>query len=113
MVSSQKKTDKPTLIVCPVSVINVWVRQFKQHVKGKDHPEVFVFHGPEVTKSKENIPKSAKVVITTYSTLVKEQLEDETVKRKDKKAPGGFVWKELKKRRVLTVCVCIYVCMCV
>nr|CAB3267349.1 transcription termination factor 2-like [Phallusia mammillata] len=69
---------KPTLIVCPLSVMSNWEGQIKEHLHKSANLEVFIYHG--LTKSSKTKQKLSEqhVVITTYQTLAQEFKKSKT-----------------------------------
>ncbi len=61
---------RPTLIVCPMSVISNWCDQIEAHL-GADCASVMVHHGAKKVKDVEHIARQ-DIVCTTYGTLVSE-----------------------------------------
>lgn len=60
--------DKPTLIVCPLSVLSNWETQLKQHLRPEFPISVYVYHGKN-RSSEANFLKKHDVVLTTYNIL--------------------------------------------
>lgn len=61
---------KPTLIICPLSVMPGWAMQFEEHVAA-GRTQVVVYHGQDRDKRVAQISKY-DVVLSTYGTLVSE-----------------------------------------
>lgn len=59
--------SKATLIVCPLSTVQNWEAQIKEHVKGGEL-KTYVYHGPGRTTDCRNLSQF-DVVITTFSTV--------------------------------------------
>lgn len=59
--------SKATLIVCPLSTVQNWEAQIKEHVKG-GQLKVYIYHGPGRTSDCRDLSKY-DVVITTFSTV--------------------------------------------
>ncbi|QDZ23851.1 SNF2 domain-containing protein [Chloropicon primus] len=86
-----KNVERPTLVVCPLSVIHNWESQVAEHL----HPgalRVLVYHGQGRNKAVKDIPCDYDLVITTYQTLGMEIVvkkgkrlpEEERVQKKSK-----------------------------
>ncbi|XP_071999196.1 helicase-like transcription factor isoform X1 [Engystomops pustulosus] len=69
---SQSKCDgklpRPTLIICPLSVMSNWIDQFEQHVRAEVDLNIYVYYGPERSKDSNTLSQQ-DVVLTTYSTV--------------------------------------------
>ncbi|KAI9726693.1 MAG: hypothetical protein M1834_008958 [Cirrosporium novae-zelandiae] len=63
--------DKGTLVVAPLALIRQWEAEIKEKVLPSHKLRVCVHHGPQRTKSSEDL-KRYDVVITTYQILVSE-----------------------------------------
>ncbi|XP_048732691.2 helicase-like transcription factor [Ostrea edulis] len=63
----RKKSSKTTLIVAPLSVINVWQTQITQHVDPMHPLRVSTFHGRN--RSEVSVLTENDIVITSYDTL--------------------------------------------
>jgi SNF2 family DNA or RNA helicase len=61
------KTDKPTLIIAPVSVLVTWVDEIEKHVEA-GVLTFFVHHGSTRLKSAEEAKKYS-IIFSTYNTL--------------------------------------------
>lgn len=59
-----------TLVVCPLSVMTIWVSQLEEHTL-QGSLKVYLYHGPDRTK-KANILSSYDIVLTTYNILAAE-----------------------------------------
>ncbi|XP_075717560.1 helicase-like transcription factor isoform X2 [Rhinoderma darwinii] len=59
---------RPTLIICPLSVISNWIDQFEQHVKTEVDLNIYVYYGPERSKNPNTLSQQ-DVVLTSYSTV--------------------------------------------
>jgi SNF2 family DNA or RNA helicase len=57
---------RPTLVVCPVSVMSVWTEQLAAHV-APGALSVHVYHGPGRTRDPAELSRH-DVVLTSYST---------------------------------------------
>lgn len=57
---------RPTLVVCPVSVMSVWTEQLSAHVS-PGALSVHVYHGPGRTRDPAELSRH-DVVLTSYST---------------------------------------------
>ncbi|KAK5917223.1 hypothetical protein CgunFtcFv8_012130 [Champsocephalus gunnari] len=66
--SAEDLSARPTLIICPLSVISNWLDQFEQHVRADVKLNVYLYYGPERNRNK-NFLSSQDVVITTYNVL--------------------------------------------
>lgn len=64
--AAAKKVCRPTLVVCPVSVLSVWEEQLSTHVD-TDGLTVHVYHGPTRTRDPSALARH-DVVLTSYST---------------------------------------------
>eukprot|EP01114_Cavostelium_apophysatum_P016220 TRINITY_DN4560_c0_g1_i4.p1 TRINITY_DN4560_c0_g1~~TRINITY_DN4560_c0_g1_i4.p1 ORF type:complete len:1288 (+),score=328.28 TRINITY_DN4560_c0_g1_i4:201-3866(+) len=88
---SESVPSKATLIVCPLSVLQQWNDEIKNHsVSGA--LSVYVYHGPARNRDAAFLA-SHDVVLTTYSTLAGEVVPDE------KKKNNGGENKEKPKRQ--------------
>ncbi|XP_038045118.1 helicase-like transcription factor, partial [Patiria miniata] len=65
------KGPRPTLILCPLSVISNWLNQFEEHVRPDVDLNVYTHYGADRAKSHTKLV-SEDVVITTYNTLAHE-----------------------------------------
>ncbi|EKX46055.1 hypothetical protein GUITHDRAFT_70888 [Guillardia theta CCMP2712] len=63
------RSQGPTLIVCPLSVLQNWRKQIQTHTN--DRLKVLVFHGPMRTKDPELL-KEQDIVLSTYPVLASE-----------------------------------------
>ncbi|KAI1861655.1 uncharacterized protein JN550_010725 [Neoarthrinium moseri] len=63
--------DKTTLVVAPLALIRQWEAELKEKVADTHKLKVLVHHGPQRTKSFEDL-RRYDVVITTYQILVSE-----------------------------------------
>jgi SWI/SNF-related matrix-associated actin-dependent regulator of chromatin subfamily A3 len=61
---------RPTLIVCPLSVLSTWKMQFEEHA-APGALDVFVYYGAERDRRRRAVAVH-DVVLTTYNTLVSE-----------------------------------------
>ncbi|KAM3930256.1 helicase-like transcription factor [Leptodactylus fuscus] len=72
IVQSHSKCDgklpKPTLIICPLSVLSNWIDQFEQHVQAEVDLNIYIYYGPERKKDPDTLSQQ-DVVLTTYSTV--------------------------------------------
>ncbi|KAM4043571.1 helicase-like transcription factor isoform 2-T4 [Anomaloglossus baeobatrachus] len=59
---------RPTLIVCPLSVMSNWIDQFEQHVEGEVDLNIYVYYGPERSRDVNTLSQQ-DVVLTSYSTV--------------------------------------------
>lgn len=64
------RNTKTTLLVAPLSAVNNWVGQIKEHLKPKSLT-YYVFHGPSRTTDRDEL-SGFDLVITTYSTILSE-----------------------------------------
>ncbi|XP_061173293.1 helicase-like transcription factor [Saccostrea echinata] len=64
----KKKISKTTLIVAPVSVINVWETQIIEHVDKRYPLKTYTFHGRKRVED-ESVLTQNDVVLTSYDTL--------------------------------------------
>lgn len=63
-----QKLPRPTLIVCPLSVMSNWIDQFEQHVQAEVDLNIYVYYGPERSKDPNTLSQQ-DVVLTSYSTV--------------------------------------------
>ncbi|KAI1741614.1 hypothetical protein F4680DRAFT_414540 [Xylaria scruposa] len=63
--------EKTTLVVAPLALIRQWEAELKEKVEDSHKLKVLVHHGPQRTKSFEDL-RRYDVVITTYQILVSE-----------------------------------------
>lgn len=63
--------DKTTLVVAPLALIRQWEAELREKVDEEHKLKVLVHHGPQRTKSSEEL-RRYDVVITTYQILVSE-----------------------------------------
>ncbi|KAM0460798.1 hypothetical protein ACHAO4_001590 [Trichoderma viride] len=68
---SFQKVDKTTLVVAPLALIRQWESEISEKVATTHGLKVLVHHGPQRTKSSDDL-KVYDVVITTYQILVSE-----------------------------------------
>ena len=66
------KSQQPTLIVAPLSVMSNWSAQAAAHVKTKYAPRVFIYHGQENKGLTPAQFEEYDIVITTYQTMSQE-----------------------------------------
>ncbi|RAL13757.1 uncharacterized protein BO97DRAFT_469440 [Aspergillus homomorphus CBS 101889] len=64
------RNTRTTLLVAPLSAVNNWVAQIKEHLK-EDAISYYVFHGSSRTNDVEELSKY-DLVITTYSIVLSE-----------------------------------------
>ncbi|CRG83929.1 DNA repair protein RAD5 [Talaromyces islandicus] len=64
------RNTKTTLLVSPLSTVNNWVSQIKEHLE-EDAISYYVFHGPSRTTDIDEL-RQYDLVITTYSTILSE-----------------------------------------
>ena len=64
------KGTSSTLIVCPLSVMPVWVSQLEEHTVAGSL-KVYFYHGPDRTR-KSSVLGSYDIVLTTYNILASE-----------------------------------------
>ncbi|BDD60881.1 hypothetical protein MAP00_005971 [Monascus purpureus] len=64
------RNTKTTLLVVPLSAVNNWVMQIKEHLK-ENAISYYVFHGPSRTADVDELSKY-DLVITTYSIVLSE-----------------------------------------
>jgi SNF2 family DNA or RNA helicase len=64
------RNTRTTLLVSPLSAVNNWVSQIKEHLKKKTI-SYYVFHGPSRTTNVDELAEY-DLVITTYSTILSE-----------------------------------------
>ncbi|XP_077988188.1 helicase-like transcription factor [Glandiceps talaboti] len=65
------KGPRPTLIICPMSVLSNWIDQFEEHVKPNVDVSFYTYYGNERTKHAWKLEQQ-DVVLTTYNTLAVE-----------------------------------------
>ncbi|XP_040283968.1 helicase-like transcription factor [Bufo bufo] len=63
-----RKLPRPTLIICPLSVMSNWIDQFEQHVQAEVDLKIYVYYGPERSKDPNTLSQQ-DVVLTSYSTV--------------------------------------------
>lgn len=68
--SLEGEADRPTLIVCPLSVLSTWKMQFEEHVF-PGTLDVSVYYGPDRDRRRSAVA-AHDVVLTTYNTLLSE-----------------------------------------
>ncbi|KAL7832447.1 hypothetical protein AOLI_G00299950 [Acnodon oligacanthus] len=59
---------RPTLIVCPLSVLSNWMDQFELHVREDVKLNIYLYYGPDRRREISFLSKQ-DVVLTTYSVL--------------------------------------------
>lgn len=69
------KPDKATLVVAPLALIKQWEAEIKDRVEEDHALKVKVHHGPQRTRSFNDL-RNCDVVITTYQTLSSEHVEN-------------------------------------
>ena len=79
----ERGEEGPTLIVCPLSVITNWQQQIEQHVKELYRWRVYTYHGGQRVKEAE-VLEQHDVVITTYSIVSSEWVEEEKENKEEK-----------------------------
>ncbi|KYQ92342.1 SNF2-related domain-containing protein [Tieghemostelium lacteum] len=70
---STNPTEKSTLIVCPVSVLQQWYNEITTHTNPP--LTVYIYHGPGRIKDSQHL-LSYDVILTTYTTLSAEYSDD-------------------------------------
>ncbi|XP_056420818.1 helicase-like transcription factor isoform X2 [Hyla sarda] len=63
-----KNLPRPTLIICPLSVMSNWIDQFEQHVQAEVDLNIYVYYGPERSRDQKTLSQQ-DVVLTSYSTV--------------------------------------------
>ncbi|XP_072547300.1 helicase-like transcription factor [Salminus brasiliensis] len=66
-----EQLTRPTLIICPLSVLSNWMGQFEQHLREDVHLNLYLFHGPDRRRQTSFLSKQ-DVVLTTYNVLASE-----------------------------------------
>ncbi|KAG1969627.1 helicase-like transcription factor [Pimephales promelas] len=59
---------RATLILCPLSVLSNWLDQFEQHIRADVTLNVYLYYGPERSRS-VSLLSGQDVVLTTYNVL--------------------------------------------
>ncbi|XP_056091436.1 helicase-like transcription factor [Rhinichthys klamathensis goyatoka] len=59
---------RATLILCPLSVLSNWLDQFEQHIRADVTLKVYLYYGPERSRS-VSLLSGQDVVLTTYNVL--------------------------------------------
>lgn len=72
IMADPKKTEAPTLIVAPLSVMSNWKNQAEMHTKKKYAPTTLIYHGQEKRGLTPDQLKQYDIVITTYQTMTLE-----------------------------------------
>ncbi|XP_036421333.1 helicase-like transcription factor isoform X2 [Colossoma macropomum] len=67
---------RPTLIVCPLSVLSTWMGQLELHVREDVKLNVYLYYGPDRRREVSFLSKQ-DVVLTTYSVLSSESVNRE------------------------------------
>ncbi|XP_069831488.1 helicase-like transcription factor [Dendropsophus ebraccatus] len=62
------KLPRPTLIICPLSVMSNWIDQFEQHVQAEVDLNIYIYYGPERSRDIKTLSQQ-DVVLTSYSTV--------------------------------------------
>ncbi|MCO5577017.1 hypothetical protein L7F22_030839 [Adiantum nelumboides] len=66
----EKKSSQATLVVCPLSVMSIWISQLEEHTL-PGSLKVYLYHGADRTR-KANVLSSYDIVLTTYNILATE-----------------------------------------
>jgi SWI/SNF-related matrix-associated actin-dependent regulator of chromatin subfamily A3 len=61
-------TSKTSLVVCPLSIIDNWVKQAEEHIKEEADFTIYVAHGSNRNMKKSHLEKF-DMVVTTYNVL--------------------------------------------
>ncbi|XP_073530747.1 helicase-like transcription factor [Phyllobates terribilis] len=59
---------RPTLIICPLSVMSNWIDQLEQHVESEVDLNIYVYYGPERSRDTNTLSQQ-DIVLTSYSTV--------------------------------------------
>jgi len=73
------RNTKTTLLVVPLSAVNNWISQIKEHIE-EDALSYYVFHGPSRTTDLDEL-STYDLIITTYSTVLSEIKGQQNAKR--------------------------------
>ncbi|XP_071803107.1 helicase-like transcription factor [Asterias amurensis] len=65
---TSSKGPRPTLIVCPLSVLSNWLNQFEEHVRPDVDLNLYTHYGSDRVKSHGKL-LGQDVILTTYNTL--------------------------------------------
>ncbi|XP_049322791.1 helicase-like transcription factor isoform X1 [Astyanax mexicanus] len=68
---TSKKSPRPTLIICPLSVLTNWMDQFEQHLREDVQLNLYLFYGPDRCRQASFLSEQ-DVVLTTYNVLTSE-----------------------------------------
>lgn len=79
-ISKKKKSEKPTLVICPNALIAQWENEMKSRFHEKSF-RVFVYHGPD--RSKTVTLSRNLVVITTPGIVVSENSKKNSLLKTD------------------------------
>jgi SWI/SNF-related matrix-associated actin-dependent regulator of chromatin subfamily A3 len=88
--SPNEPNRRPTLIVCPLSVMSNWESQIATHL-GAGVLSVFKYHGTNKTTATPELLQRQDVVICTYGAMMREFIDpnDDTSVKKRKKGEDG------------------------
>ncbi|XP_078694634.1 helicase-like transcription factor isoform X1 [Branchiostoma floridae x Branchiostoma belcheri] len=59
---------RPTLVVCPLSVLSNWIDQLEEHIHPNVDLHIYTYYGPDRTKDPAELEQQ-DVVLTTYQML--------------------------------------------
>ncbi|KAI4872692.1 hypothetical protein NFI96_032483 [Prochilodus magdalenae] len=74
---ADKNLIRPTLIVCPLSVLSNWMDQFEMHVREDVKLKVYLYYGPDRRRETSFLSKQ-DVVLTTYNVVSSDYGSKET-----------------------------------
>ncbi|XP_077394332.1 helicase-like transcription factor isoform X3 [Festucalex cinctus] len=84
--SGEAASARPTLIICPLSVLSNWLDQFEEHVRADIELKVYMYHGPDRIRSIHFL-SSQDVVLTTYNVLAAEFSGNNRIFMQDVRSP--------------------------
>jgi SWI/SNF-related matrix-associated actin-dependent regulator of chromatin subfamily A3 len=98
IMADPRKSQQPTLIVAPLSVMSNWSAQAAAHVKTKYAPRVYIYHGQENKGLTPAQFEEFDIVITTYQTMSQELYphgHKEALKVPSRKGLFSITWRRI------------------
>ncbi|ETN40625.1 uncharacterized protein HMPREF1541_04902 [Cyphellophora europaea CBS 101466] len=98
VIADPNKTDQPTLIISPLSVMSNWKQQAEFHVGEKHRLQVLIYHGQEARGLSPEEMQQCDIVVTTYQTLTSELFtsgKEETQTTPSKKGLFSLEWRRI------------------
>ncbi|GAA5866871.1 hypothetical protein JCM3774_004583 [Rhodotorula dairenensis] len=80
---SNDPTEKTTLVLAPLALLQQWKNELEEKVE-KDYVSVLIYHGPDRRQYKAKHLKKYDFILTTYSTLIHDYGDEESLEKKAK-----------------------------